>query len=231
MDLVILCPTRGRPEAAREARAAFLDTRRLFGSELIFVVDDDDPEIGGYREIQSPGVVVMEQPSQGNMVGALNAAARWTMEAINPGFIGFIGDDHRFRTSRWDEIFVDLLRERNGGMVYGNDGNRRDGDIPTQIVMSSVIVKTLGWMALPSCHHLYVDNVWRVLGDEVGRLFYMPDVIIEHLHPAFGKAVWDENYRRVNSADMYNHDAMAFSAWLSTDMEEDVRRVKAALGA
>lgn len=231
MDLVVLCPTRGRPEAAREARASFLDTRRSTGSELIFVVDNDDPEIKGYHEIESPGVVVMEQPSYGNMVGALNTAALWSLKVLNPGYLGFVGDDHRFQTSGWDEYFLDLLRARNGGMVYGNDLNRRDGDIPTQIVMSASIVKALGWMGLPSCHHLYIDNVWRVIGDEVGCLFYMPDVVIEHLHPAFGKAVWDEGHRRVNSAEMYNHDAMAYSAWLSTDMEEDVRRVKAALGA
>jgi glycosyltransferase involved in cell wall biosynthesis len=226
-DLVILCPSRGRPAAAREAYESFLSTKARDASEIMFVVDDDDPS---RVEYEGERFLHLTQSRPGNMVAALNDAALWAIERWSPRYLGFIGDDHRFRTPGWDQFFVDLLEERGGGMVYGNDLNRVDGDIPTQIVMSTEIVSTLGWMGLPTCKHLYIDNAWRVIGDEAGMLFYMPDVVIEHLHPAFGKAEWDEGHQRVNARSMYDHDAEAFAAWVSGSAHDDVERVKKALG-
>lgn len=226
-DLLILCPTRGRPEAAQEAYESFLATAQMDSSEILFVVDDDDPKLDGYL---SSKYMTMHQPPPGNMVNALNSAALWALDHMHPTYLGFIGDDHRFRTPGWDVTFAGLLADRGGGMVYANDGFRPDGDIPTQIVMSASIVRALGWMGLPTCTHLYIDNAWRVLGDEAKALFYMPDVLIEHLHPAAGKADWDDGHRRVNSQAMYDHDAAALEAWLRDDAEADIRKVREALG-
>ena len=227
--MVILCPTRGRPEAAREAHRSFLATRQLDSTQLLFVIDDDDPELEGYLAIEEEGFRTLQQQSPGNMVKALNSAAEWSL-AFNPDFLGFVGDDHRFRTEGWDISFRSVLTDRGGGMVYGNDLARVDGDIPTQIVMSAEIVRSLGWMGLPTCTHLYIDNAWRVIGEELKAIFYMPDVVIEHLHPAFGKAEWDEGHKRVNTSAMYNHDAEAFAEWIRTTAPDDVLRVKRAMG-
>ena len=226
-DLLILCPTRGRPAAAQEAYDSFILTAQLDSSEIMFLIDDDDPEIGGY---EAHDYLHLTQPSPGNMVHALNAGALWAIENMEPKYIGFVGDDHRFRTPGWDIAFKGLLETRGGGMVYGNDTVRVDGDIPTQIVMSASIIQTLGWMGLPTCTHLYIDNVWRVIGDECKALFYMPDIVIEHLHPAAGKVEWDDGHKRVNTSQMYEHDAAAFSEWLSSQAESDIRKVREALG-
>ena len=225
-EMLILCPTRGRPEAAREAFESFRDTSRLEGAEIMFVVDDDDPALPQY---EGQRFLHLTQAAPGNMVRALNVAALWAIDHWDPKFIGFIGDDHRFRTPNWDVAFAALLTERGGGMVYGNDLARVDGDIPTQIVMSSEIVKALGWMGLPGCTHLYIDNAWRVIGEELKAIFYMPDIVIEHLHPAFGKADWDEGHKRVNTSEMYGHDAEAFAEWIRTTAPDDVLRVKEAM--
>jgi len=42
----LFCPSRGRPRAAGELLATFLATKR--DSELVFLVDDDDPTRGDY---------------------------------------------------------------------------------------------------------------------------------------------------------------------------------------
>lgn len=225
-DMLILCPTRGRPDAAREAHAAFIETRQLDTTEILFVVDDDDPKIEAYRRLDVP---IIEQAAPGTMVAALNRAALWAIDHLGPTYLGFIGDDHRFRTEGWDVAFAGILIDRGGGLVYGNDLNRVNGDIPTQVVMSSAIVKALGWMGLPGCRHLYIDNTWTVIGEGLGKIFYVPDVVIEHLHPAFGRAQWDEGHKRVNTPEMYSHDEAAFRAWMRNDAEKDVARAKAAL--
>jgi hypothetical protein len=196
---------------------------------MLFVVDNDDPELTGYMASPIPLPATYQDPA-GNMVGALNQAARWAIETLSPKYLGFIGDDHRFRTPGWDRAFTDVLVAKGGGMVYGNDLFRPDGDIPTQIVMSVEIVQALGWMGLPTCTHLYIDNVWRHIGEALSCLYYMPDVVIEHLHPAAGKAEWDEGHRRVNAPEMYGHDAEAFSQWVATSAAGDLKHVRDALG-
>lgn len=228
IDLLVLCPTRGRPSAAREAQAAFRSTAATGSTELLFVVDNDDPALDEYL---SSDITAIHQDPAGNMVGALNLAARWAIENLDPKIVGFVGDDHRFRTAGWDQAFTDVLVAKGGGMVYANDLFWPKGEIPTQIFMSSEIIKALGWMGLPTCTHLYIDNVWRHIGETLGKLFYMPDIVIEHMHPAGGKAEWDEGHRRVNSEAMYAHDRAAFEAWLASDAIEDIERVRSALGA
>ncbi len=47
-----------------------------------------------------------------------------------------------------------------------------------------------------------VDNYWRDLGTAAGCLTYLPDAIVEHLHPSAGKAALDEGYGRVNAPEM-----------------------------
>jgi hypothetical protein len=156
----------------------------------------------------------LEQAAPGNMVTALNAGADWAIRHTDPDYLGFIGDDHRFRTAGWDDRIIAQLNDQGGGFAYGNDLFWPGGEIPTQIFLSSEIVAALGWMGLPECHHLYIDNVWGTLGREIGKLAYLPDVVIEHMHPAGGKAVWDEGHLRVNTDAMFSHDRDAFEAWV-----------------
>jgi hypothetical protein len=172
----------------------------------------------------------MRPEHAGGMVNALNAGALETLEKWpHERAIGFVGDDHRFRTPGWDLTFLESLKARKG-FVYGNDLFWRNGEIPTQIFISAEIIKCLGWMGLPSCKHLYIDNVWRELGEATGSIRYFSDVVVEHMHPAGGKAEWDEGHRRVNSEQMYSHDAAAFAAWRDSDrFLDDVAKVRRAL--
>jgi hypothetical protein len=43
---------------------------------------------------------------------------------------------------------------------------------------------------------------------------YLPDVIIEHLHPAAGKAEMDEGYARVNQPKWYEEDLLTLQKYL-----------------
>ena len=216
----MLCPSRSRPRSALEAYQSFTDTA-TGDSTFLAVVDLDDTHLPSYRVLDVP--IEVDVP-RGGMVATLNEAARRYLDGFD--YIGFIGDDHRFRTPGWDTKFMEVLDANGGGMAYGNDLFWPRGEIPTQIVMSSKIIAALGWMALPTCQHLYVDNVWKVLGDGADALFYFPNYVIEHLHPAAGKASWDEQYLRLNSDERYAADRKAFETWVATQAPEDIARVR-----
>jgi hypothetical protein len=226
MKLKVICPTRSRPDKARELLTSFRATADARTSSLVFYVDEDDPQLDAYLEL--PNVRV--RPSQGGMVATLNLAAREiTDSCLCNKYLGFVGDDHRFRTAYWDRSITEVLDKAGGGFAYGNDKFWPNGEIPTQIFMSSTIVRRLGWMGLPTCKHLYIDNVWRTLGEATDSLYYLPDVIVEHMHPAGGKAEWDEQYRRLNSEERYTEDRMAFEEWLETKASDDIKRVNDAI--
>lgn len=206
MSLLMLCPSRGRPEQASDLLRRFEETIALDDTELRFVVDSDDETADRYPS----DCTQVLHPPPGNMNSALNAAA---LTAEGYDYLGFWGDDHRPRTPGWDELFVNQLAKVGGGMVYGND-LLQGAALPTHIILSAGIVARLGWFGLPDLRHLYLDNTWLSLGDAAGMLYYMPSVVIEHMHPANGKAMWDANYQRVNSQDNYSHDQAIYEAWL-----------------
>lgn len=228
-DLIVIIPSRGRPETVAELDRAFVETCTNESTLALLAIDGDDPAhdeymaaiLGCHRL-----VAVHEQPS-GTMVSALNGAAlsvarEWVA-------IGFMGDDHLPRTVGWDEQYLAALREMGTGIVFGNDllqGHR----LPTQCAMTSDIVRAVGYMSPPMLKHLYVDNTWLVWGNSLGRLRYLKDVIVEHRHPTAGKAMWDEGYLRVNDGAVAEHDRLAFEAYTRDGgLRADLEKIQAVM--
>lgn len=230
-DLVVIVPSRGRPQAVAEMAEAF-DKTCTANTELRFAVDEDDPTLGDYsmnaREVvfgwswRRTSVQVI--PDSKSMVQALNTAALEASQCSRA--VAFQGDDHRPRTKGWDTAYLEAL-EALPGLVYGND-LIQGANLPTQVAMSSEVVRALGHMAPPPLTHLYVDNYWRDLGRASGCIAYLSDVVVEHVHPVAGKASWDEGYRRVNDEAMYEKDAAAYAAYWAEHGERDVQAVRRA---
>ena len=221
-ELAVIVPTRGRVAACRELIDTFDD---LCGDDthLIFAVDRDDPELGAYIELaQLDGVTVFTNDDLGSMNRALNACAHYFRDRFD--FIGFMGDDHRPRTDRWDQWLLAELRATPGAVVYGNDlfqGHK----LPTQVFMDARIVRTLGWFAPPELRHMYLDNFWLELGRRLNTLIYVPDVIIEHMHPVAHKSEWDDTYKATNHPTVYKQDHAAFQQYVVDRLDTDVARI------
>lgn len=230
--LTVICPSRGRPGAAAEVIQTFTATAVDPTTLLVFVVDPDDTSFTDYpTHLGYPGAVsrvLPEKPARSGMLGALNMAL--TVPGMVPEqttVVGFIGDDHRFRTMGWDVLIGDMLEQRNG-IAYANDlfqGER----LPTNWFVSRPIVDVFG-MGLPTLQHLYIDDYWKTFGTAAGCLTYLPDVVIEHMHPLAGKGQWDEGYMRVNTPAMYAADEAAFQAWVKGPMPTDVDRLRQIVG-
>jgi hypothetical protein len=223
--IIVLCPTRDRPERAQEMIWSFLKKTHDESTRMVLGVDDDDPKRADYRRlIQERPNVHLQVVTGGSLTKATNELAElfWDEDVI----LGHIGDDHLFRTDAWDI----RVRERaqSVAVVAPNDGVHQ-GRIPTACFMSSIIPRTLDWMALPISRHLYIDDVWRVLGMALDIYHYLPQVLIEHMHPAVNKAAWDDGYRMNNSTERWERDQAAFEAWLSKRSEADIETLRWAI--
>lgn len=225
-DLVVIVPSKGRPVAARELADAFSATCTA-DTRLVFAVDADDKTGGEYV---GAGLDIHVCPAPSNMVKTLNFAtvifASYRQGAACPPAIGFMGDDHRPRTSGWDAAYLDALRELGTGIVYGDDLLQGE-KLPTQVAMTSDIIRALGYMAPPTLTHMYVDNFWLDLGRRAGFLRYLPDVVVEHLHPVAGKAEWDAGHIRVNAPQMYAADRTAYARYTVEQLPGAAAAVKA----
>jgi hypothetical protein len=220
--LTMLVPTRGRPDNARRLLAACEATCVLPTTSMVFGVDSDDPALDGYDQCNAGrGYVMQLEPSgQPGMVSVLN---RMT-DIGHYHAVGFMGDDHLPVTQGWDKALCDALEGKPAVLAYGNDllqGER----IPTAVAMTASIPRALGYMAPPTLRHLYVDNVWADWGRGLGALTYLPDVVIEHLHPAAGKAQRDAGYEAVNAPEVDSADRAAYLAYrdggrLAADLEK-----------
>jgi hypothetical protein len=160
------------------------------------------------------------------MCGTLNQLAVEAAAQEGVRYIGFMGDDHLPRTASWDGTICEALDELgSAGIVYGND-LFQGPNLPTAVFMHAEIVRTLGYMAPPCLRHMFLDNFWLELGRSAGTIRYLPDVIIEHMHPEAGKAPEDDNYGRVRG--LMGEDGEAYAAYKADGrFDADVAKIKA----
>ena len=224
-DLLVIIPTRGRPQAIPEIVQAWDDTGAT--ADVLFAVDTDDPELAAYKKhaaaLKADSRVRFTFGKRRRLVGTLNQQA--VKAAKTYRFLAFMGDDHRPRRAEmpWDER-IRVCLSGGPGIVYGNDLLQGE-KMATAVAMTSDIVQTLGYMCPAVLEHLCADLVWVDWGVGMQRITYLDDVIIEHLHPAAGKAPSDPGYEEVNSEQQVSKDAAAYYAYrdeggLAADLEK-----------
>lgn len=233
MTVVVVIPSRGRPERARSAVQAIRNTAAMVTTSVVLAVDHDDPAWVDYIDLAWPGpgpevtTVTLREADTGNLVKATNTVSMRVAQADPGCIIGNLGDDHHVRTSGWDRLIEAALVEP--GIAYGDDLIQGE-HLPTAPFISARIVLALGWFFLPTLEHLYGDDGVKRIGKAIGRLSYVPEVVTEHVHPAVGKADWDAGYERANNPNAVARDFRAYQRWLKSELyTRDIANVTAAL--
>lgn len=211
-EMLVIVPSRNRPESVAEITQCLLDNS--LDVDICFGLDDDDTST--YEHV--PGVIYETNPRL-MMNGTLNLIANKYADSYK--FLCFMGDDHRPRVHGWDKILSEPLKVKPG-FSYGNDLIQREF-LPTAVVVSSEIVKSLGYMAPPILKHLYLDNFWLDLGKAIDSINYFDDVVIEHMHPLLEKSSVDNTYNE--SWVLVNHDKAMYEKYKESDFLNDVSKV------
>jgi hypothetical protein len=232
--MLMIVPSRSRPQNVEPLVTAWLDTGGFLGADLMLVVDIDDPAFDAYcaaveREIArlghfGPATLILRCiPRHQQLVPKLNAAALDSADGYR--LLGFAGDDHLPRTSGWAESFVELFDHDSAvGIAYPDDGYQGE-KLASSWVMSADIVRELGRMVPAPVEHLYCDNSIMDVGRDAGCLHYVPEIVVEHINPYAGKTAFDAQYERVNGSEQYRRDRPAYKRWkrdggLASDAEQ-----------
>lgn len=123
--------------------------------------------------------------------------------------VGFLADDTVPVTEGWDVKLTEALR--TPGIAWARS-NRRN-DIPEHHLVSSIILRALGWYWMPKLTHYRADNVLADLGRAAGCLRYCGDVLIRHEHHEMG-AAHDETYRAAEAGGTLDH--AAYGRWIAS---------------
>lgn len=221
--LMMIIPSMGRPDAALAAARSVLDNAVLPTTAVQVAVDGPhgNEQRDAYLAITRSGDISLSigGPHRG-MVATLNYQAAMLLGSKlavdhechwrgcdHITHVGFMGDDHRVRTRGWDRALT--VAAGPLGIAYGDD-LIQGVELPTAVVMGADIVRTLGQMVPPTLQHLFVDDYWKALGLGTNRLRYVPEVVIEHMHPSVGKAETDASYEVTNHPDRYESDGAAW---------------------
>lgn len=214
MKMLVIVPTRGRPENAARLEKKRQETSATTSVDFLFVVDDDDPKCMDYCRLGLSSLAIIHRQRLGP---TLNMMALEHLDDYDA--LGFMGDDHLPQTPAWDALVLQALSLAAPPadlprVVYGND-LLQGANLPTAVFMDARIIRTLGYMVPPGMIHLYLDNYWKVLGERLGTLVYLDHVVIEHIHPAAGKAPMDDGYREANAPAVDSADRAFWLAFES----------------
>lgn len=222
-ELCVIIPSRGRPGAVADLWEWWQKTSTA-DSELLICLDYGDDTIDDYPA--GSDRLTYAIGFRNGFAPRLSAVA--AREASKHFALASWGDDHRPRTVGWDQSLLDAMHELGTGFAYGDDGVHGE-HLPSACAMTSDIIATLGWMTPPGLAHMYVDDFWRDMGRALDRIAYLPDVSIEHLHPAVGKGEWDDLVREANTEEKVLADRDVYAHYKAEAMADDLAKLRALL--
>lgn len=192
----LLLPTRGRvPLATRFLQSVVDQTTHLDSVEIIIRVDDDDVES---HQLNFEGLETKL------LIGPKTTMGGYNTQCFNEStgeIIVLVNDDMVIQTRGWDEKLRALHRkiEDKIYLAYGNDLFKK-GDLCTFPILSRQCCELLqqpyhtAYRGAFIDYHL-MDIFKRLEKSGFNRIFYLDDVVFEHLHYRTGKAQIDETYK------------------------------------
>ncbi len=215
-DLLVITPSRGRPQNIARLLDAVHATSQV-KAHVHVAVDDDDAELERYEYVMKTAGKDGDKLITGSRKGLTDWTNVISLENVDryPFFASF-GDDHVPVTPGWDRLLITgILRMGGIGFTYPWDGVRED--IPEAVVLSSPIVKALGWMAYPGSSHWYIDNIWADLGKGAGCIRHLRAIKVEHQ--------WKGDKTSRESGEKFTADREAYYLWRKTQMNDDIKKI------
>jgi hypothetical protein len=223
----LLCPTRGRPDHVRRLVES-VDQSASFPSrlELLFYVDNDDRSIMEYVEFFSAAQSRYPRLMRIKGVTGEPKSVSLSWNDIARESVGDVllmaNDDQVYGHTGWDvRLDEEILRFPDEVYcIWFNDGINGDKHCAFPIV-SRRWYETVGYFTPGIFDFLFNDTWIMAVAQLLGRVHYVGDVTVEHLHHCVNKSPLDTTYKRQLSC--YHRDADIF---LRTD---PIRRRDAAL--
>jgi len=193
----ILCPTRERPDQViRLIESVFENALAPDAVEILFYIDHDDETFPNLDRF-------------GESTRVFRGPRTWISNAHNflycyseGEIVMTAADDMVFRTLGWDSAVYTAFNSIPDkiALVYGNDLGTHAGKIATHGFFHREWIEALGTWVQPGRGSLW--DLWSTENArKLGRLVYLDELIIEHVHYRQSKVevTFDKTYSYVRS--------------------------------
>lgn len=196
----LIVPTRGRPTSLLRFIKSIEDTvSNLSAIEVCLYIDHDDEPT---RAIDFSSCHVRVLPFVGPAItmGAMNVKA---IECSTGEIIMLCNDDVVIRSGSWDKKVTDLHTVNAGRLylAYPNDLFKGPALATFPIFPAKLVNELCPWLFVNykgSFIDLHLQEIFlrmEMLNPKVKRVFYLDDVIFEHMHYRLNKSTFDATYR------------------------------------
>jgi hypothetical protein len=202
----ILVPVLGRPQnAAPLCESIVENTKNAY--RIIFICSPGDQEQIDACILTAENTWIVDwEPGPGDFAKKIN----WAYERTMRPWVFQAADDIRFSPG-WDSEALKVALRTGRGVIGTNDlrnpGVKR-GQHATHILFSRAYIDRYvtgtidgrGKIFHEGYDHQFTDNEFCQVAMRRGEWAFAKKAIVEHLHPYWGTAEWDDTYRKATRA-------------------------------
>lgn len=225
--MLIICPTYRRPEMCEDMLKSYKKTKASDPSvphgwsDMILGLSADDPCVKKYFELGKKYGVSVVAFNSNSTTFIFNE-----LQKMNPDYYCYhmTNDDVIYKTQGWDFVFIDVLLQQGGGIVYGDDGFHGAG-LCTLPCVSKNVIEAVGWLQYKALDKLFGDAVWMKIGNQVPCIYWHHEMKMEHKHWINGKREQDVTSKEYLTN--YKREEMIYNLWANNLAQADIEKVRA----
>jgi hypothetical protein len=180
----VMIASRGRPDQTARVVESIRQTEK-HRTQIILGLDEDD--------VQYP-----KMDCEVMLFRNMMAGQKWFhMQAYADGeYLMIPGDDHFWITKDWDEKLAAYFpKDKIAAVMNMDDPDGNLGNNSTNYCVHRKWHELVGFCP-PFFQHYFVDTWTGKIAEMIDRSIFAKDVVIDHRHVKYGKAPYDETYRR-----------------------------------
>ena len=221
-NIIICCPSRGRPDLAKRMEQSAYDTAKWPDKiKVKFYLNNDDPLLSQYQKQKLRHAEVGIDRST---VMSWNVLA----EAEQSKMYKMVGDDAEFVTHEWDRIFLEQLEKYPDGIFAIGTATGKKHGLDHQTCPHPTIARAwrdaLGYFWPPQFHHWCLDAYTKDLAVAVNRYIFLKDVMIK-----VKKITEDPTAKRIRTDSIHQRDKWLYEKTKQCFFPDDVKRLKKAM--
>lgn len=220
--ILVLLPSRGRPDNVKRFYESWKKNSAGL-NDVVVLLDLDDETYNTENEYWGKinEDFVVSAVKRMNLVEKLNSGLKDWVNSYS--IIGFLGDDVIIETKDWDKKIIEKFKELGKyGMLYPNDGYNKH-NVPNHIFVTKQWCELFSWFAYPKLQHLYIDNLWRDIGNHInmnpkidGKYYHAMDIVLRHEHFFFNKEVKKDSLYQEIYSKKYTGDVVKYREYVGS---------------
>lgn len=194
--------TRSRRLKATNSIRNIIDNCNSDNYIILVSCDFDDEEMKDFK-YEHPNVYVV----YGNSKSKIDAINRDIELFKHWDILINTSDDMVFTTKGFDLTIKQDFKGNLDQVLHYSDGNQKE-NIMTMSIMGKEYYDRFGYVYHPDYKSLWCDAEATEVAVMLGKYEYMGDdkVLFRHMHPAWGLAESDEQYKKTEAQEMWDAD-------------------------